>query len=1552
MTNPDQKTIAGKDAARVELMPPSFTLRVGNRRLTMSWRPRKPVPTLLTGLLRRSWRAMFGKSLRISMTAAAICAAWNVPSMAAAPPVNTLPTGGSIGYGNATITQNGNTLNINQTSQQAIGNFTTFSIGSNAVVDISQPNAAAAFLARVTGSDPSLIYGLLKSNGTVALINQNGILVGPTGVVDVARFIASTLNVSDSDFLAGRLTFNNGATAGNVENQGTIKSATGGSVYLIGANVTNSGVITSPNGEILLAAGQTVQLVDTATPGVSVNVTGATGSVTNLGTISAAAGRIGIAAGLINNSGNINASSVVSDGGRIFLRASQNLTTTASSNISADGVDKGGSVVLYSDKVAYLDGDISARGAAGKGGYVETSGKQSLDVVKVPTVGSGGEWYIDPYDLEVVSDSVAANNTTGTNAISSSGDSSKIRASTIVGMLNGGTDVTLTTGNSGGSDAGNITVNADINKVGANDANLTLNAQNNITINANITSSGSAMNLTLNSYYRGDGGGSHDANVNHADISLNGGVLTVSNGNSTITSNAGNGGLNLNNGSRLLLTQASSGLKATDVTVDGTSSLIISQGSASVGNFTNSGTTNVSGSGTINVSGDVNNHNLLNLSGSGNVNISGSINNTDTGTINVDATSLHFNQTNSLNTSGNFNVNGGTVSVQGGNVSGNVKVASGAALNMDFVNIGNTTGATNFTGTGSMKWTGNITMKSNITLASNGPSLTLDGSTTAFVLTGATESVPINFNTSNNVTVKGNGSLDPRMVWNNGGKIDIVASNLGDHFSIGTKGELNNLNGATINVSGPTSLVANAGNFNNQVGATLNLATCSTLDVSSNGGFVNAGNITMQVASKILASDAANSGTISGNGTITSTGVFTNSGVVTLGNSGSLTAISFANNLGATLNGTGAVSLTGNFNNNGLVTLGAAGSITAANFNNNEGATVSGNGTYTLSDTFTNSGILAPGGDGTIGSINIAGNFSQASTGTLNIDVIDGTETGHDRLIVGGPLITLDGTLQTRLLNGYAPSLGTSFAAITSTASTGGNFRHVFGDVLNDNGTLRMFKATGSTDPGLTLTMSGSADFSYSNSDGNDWASLYNWRLNGDSARYLPTAIDNVSVGSGVILSHYDGTDIVNSISIEGSRANGEVPLSGGVLQVSGGTVKTTNLTSAGFVTISGNSDRSGSLNVSGTAQMSSLSLNGSSASMNGTSGSTITVNGTFSQTDGAVINSSGNVALTQAAPTQLNGVQTEVVTENGPADLVVGNITAANLTLTSLAGSIAQTDALHVTRQLTSSSATGTTLNNANNQIAAYSGANSGNGNIMLKNTRNLTDTASTGAVILNGINNAGGDITVDNTGGMATTGLINASTGAVSLSTHSPLTIGSGGVNAAGNILLSAGNSGSATDNLIVNGVVTSAGGNINLFAGNSMSVNANISTSAPGQALFNVVNGTVTYAPGVSITDINGTQIPVAAVLAQVVAPVVTQTIAPAANTVITSTTSPQSTTVTIVPPALSSGTTSNTATETMTTGGDPGSFGGSDSGGSGSGSTPVKSPVKTASKLYCS
>ncbi len=285
------------------------------------------------------------------------------------------------------------------------------------------------------------------------------------------------------------MNFKGTGTPGEVRNEGTINAASGGSIYLVGANVANTGSLNAPQGEVLLAAGQTVQLVDTATPGVSVAITGTPGEVRNMGQITAEAGRIGLAAGLVSNSGTISASSAVREGGRIFLRASGDVRTSATSSISANGTT-GGNVVLIAENAASIDGQVSATGSAGRGGYVDTSGKISLDVVNVPTVGQGGEWHIDPFNIEIVAAGPDAG-VMGTNAIVSNETGARINAATIVAQLDAGTNVSITTGT--GNPAldmvhGDITVSAAINKTAGGDAALTLNANNNIIINAPITS--------------------------------------------------------------------------------------------------------------------------------------------------------------------------------------------------------------------------------------------------------------------------------------------------------------------------------------------------------------------------------------------------------------------------------------------------------------------------------------------------------------------------------------------------------------------------------------------------------------------------------------------------------------------------------------------------------------------------------------------------------------------------------------------------------------------------------------------------------------------------------------------------------------------------------------------------------------------------------------------------------------------------------------------------------------------------------------------------------
>src|SRR3990172_9212984 len=109
-----------------------------------------------------------------------------------------------------------------------------------------QQSAASAVLNRVVGQDPSSILGALQSNGRVFLINPNGIMFGAGAQIDVAGLVASTLNLKNEDFLAGRMNFGADPTlAAAVVNQGRITASEGGRVYLIGGFVENQGVITA-----------------------------------------------------------------------------------------------------------------------------------------------------------------------------------------------------------------------------------------------------------------------------------------------------------------------------------------------------------------------------------------------------------------------------------------------------------------------------------------------------------------------------------------------------------------------------------------------------------------------------------------------------------------------------------------------------------------------------------------------------------------------------------------------------------------------------------------------------------------------------------------------------------------------------------------------------------------------------------------------------------------------------------------------------------------------------------------------------------------------------------------------------------------------------------------------------------------------------------------------------------------------------------------------------------------------------------------------------------
>ena len=109
------------------------------------------------------------------------------------------------------------------------------------------PSSSSVQLDRVTGGlGPSQILGSLWSNGRVFLVNPDGMLFGAGATVNTAGFLATTHDISNADFMAGKYNFSlPGNPTASVVNLGTITASNAGFAALVAPGVRNSGTITA-----------------------------------------------------------------------------------------------------------------------------------------------------------------------------------------------------------------------------------------------------------------------------------------------------------------------------------------------------------------------------------------------------------------------------------------------------------------------------------------------------------------------------------------------------------------------------------------------------------------------------------------------------------------------------------------------------------------------------------------------------------------------------------------------------------------------------------------------------------------------------------------------------------------------------------------------------------------------------------------------------------------------------------------------------------------------------------------------------------------------------------------------------------------------------------------------------------------------------------------------------------------------------------------------------------------------------------------------------------
>ncbi|MEI2417866.1 filamentous hemagglutinin family protein [Orrella sp. JC864] len=284
---------------------------------------------------------------------------------------------------------------IRQTESRAILNWDTFNVGKSTTVEFQQ-QASDAVLNKVVGADarPSQIQGQIQAEGTVMLVNQNGVVFSGTSQVNVRNLVAAAGRADqalDTQFLDHGLYSNGSAptlreAAGPVLVQAGARIAThrpasatqgGGYVLLAGSQAHNAGHISTPGGQTALAAGESFVIARGYTPdgnpasttrgneitpilsGASLSdPQGSVGTVVNTGLIQAATGDITLTGRNVTQAGVAVATTSTSARGTLHLvnpaqaSAGQGRVTLGEHSVTAIVLEETGAAALDSQREA------------------------------------------------------------------------------------------------------------------------------------------------------------------------------------------------------------------------------------------------------------------------------------------------------------------------------------------------------------------------------------------------------------------------------------------------------------------------------------------------------------------------------------------------------------------------------------------------------------------------------------------------------------------------------------------------------------------------------------------------------------------------------------------------------------------------------------------------------------------------------------------------------------------------------------------------------------------------------------------------------------------------------------------------------------------------------------------------------------------------------------------------------------------------------------------------------------------------------------------------
>jgi filamentous hemagglutinin family protein len=1385
------------------------------------------------------------------------------------------------------LSSNGNLVLVNQAG---------IAVGTGAVVDTNGFTASSlamsdadAMAGRLRFVDGQIGTSAVSVNGSILARNGDAVLIGSNVNTGVDALIqapngSTILAAGQRVEITGRglegIRLQVQAPADLAVNLGTLS---GDAVGMFAGTLRHSGLIqattaTLEGGRVVLKSSGDAYVEGNGRI-VATGVTG--GSVDVLGQRVAIVDNASIDASGQNGGGSIRVGGDY-QGSNAAVRNASMTYFGESATLRADALNEGsgGRVIVWADDAARVYGNISARGGAagGDGGFVETSGKAYLDfqghVDTRAADGAAGTLLLDPADITIQtgSDLQISPGTpfSGTGTLGPS----VLSVATLLGALSSGDVVVDASGGSGGT--GNVTVTDPVSWANSSKLTLQSSAGGSVAINAGITAANGSLTLDAGSI-----GVTQTAAVAVKTVDVtSSGTIAI------------NGTLN---GSSISLASTGGGISiGSAVAATGDLTLVQSYSMQSIalagGSLSALGATSITAyngfsidSGGLNLS-YANNQNLTLISTNGTVTLPASGISLGSGDLYIKGMSVTL--FNDISTSGTVKLEAtsGSISQYGSPYpmlhAGSLEAIASTYISLD--SPSNQIGAVAANASG-----GSITLRntSAMTVGQVGNTYGLQASasiainsTRAITLNEQVSGAGVSITTTGAIAQGSSGSLDSSSGY--GADITLSAA------SIGAAGGTYGYGNSVVVYPGSGKLIATA-----TAGDVHAYDCCSIFnvgDVSAAGKVHLTGSYDMNIVGTVTASgtgnavqlDVSNSSlTVSGYGNIVAPNgrwlVYANEsgygGGVNLG--GLVPAFKqYGSYFGDTVLGSGNGIL---YNGVNPIAGGTMGGTVTKVYDGSTSISLSG---ATISGLSTNNGddltvATFAGGSGTLANPNVGtwsvnpdylkftgvsasensnmtvyylspgiGNTASGSvtpaTVTLNLAgsrVYDGTTSVLPGLYSLPTNVSFSGTgtsasknVGTWGVSGFGLggtnasnyTLGAVNITITPLAITGIS-GIVAGATREYDGTTKApIDISGAKLIGVVATDIVALDLSKVEANFKDpfWGSKKPIDITGlaisgaDIANYtFDTGLSKLSIvgdikqralstwkggatGDWSVASNWDALPVGDNVLA--------VNLGGANVSYDGLTTKLNSLTVAGGLIVGG-----GSLTIGSGLSLTQFSQKGGSlevASLTATSG--------FNQSAGT-LTSSGAVSGTQASGT-----------------LNVSGITAASVGLTATTGAITQSGPI-VAPSLTTASATGTNLTGAGNKVATFTATNSGAGDIALANT---------GVLDISGMNNANGNITVNNIGGVTTRTIVG--NGNVSFTANSPLTIGDGGITATGNVALTATNL-TSSGNLTINGDVVSTGGGIALAAASDFVQNSTVNAAGGVTA---TAGGTMSFGP----------------------------------------------------------------------------------------------------------